>query len=141
LVDRNTGGPSHVGWTGFARGHGADPAKLGPEEWAVRTVGKDLVLTGGRPRGTLYAVYEFLEQDLGCHWLDERTEVVPSRPTLPLPHLRRTGKPAFRSREVYDLVRGFNETESGWTGSSWCARRTGHAPEVGRTGPRRSARW
>ncbi len=103
----------YVGWTSFARGHGADPSQLGPEEWVVRTVGKDLVLTGGRPRGTLYAVYEFLEQDLGCHWLDERTEVVPSRPKLALPHLRRTGKPAFRSREVYDLVRGLNETEPG----------------------------
>lgn len=106
-------GAIYVGWTSFTRSHGTDPAKLGPEEWAVRTVGKDLIITGGRPRGTLYGVYEFLEQDLGCHWLDERTEVVPSRPTLLLPDIRRTGKPAFRSREVYDAVRGLNETETG----------------------------
>ena len=39
----------------------------------IRTVGDNLILTGGRPRGTLYAVYEFLERPVGCHWLDRET--------------------------------------------------------------------
>ena len=41
---------------------------LGPEEYIIRTVGEDLLLVGGRPRGSLYAVYSFLEDDLG--WLE-----------------------------------------------------------------------
>jgi hypothetical protein len=65
----------YVGWTKYARRQGIDPAGLGEEEWIIRTVGRDLVLTGGRPRGTLYAVYEFLERSVGCHWLDRETEI------------------------------------------------------------------
>jgi hypothetical protein len=50
----------------------ADPgfraASLKPEEVLVRTEGNDLLLVGGSPRGTLYAVYTFLEDVLGCRW-------------------------------------------------------------------------
>jgi hypothetical protein len=109
----------YLGWGAFARAHGVEPATLGPEEWAVRTVGKDLIITGGRPRGTLYRVYEFLEQDLGCHWLDERAEVVPGRPGLSLPEIHRTGKSAFCSREVYDYVRGPMLAEPGFREEYW----------------------
>ena len=52
----------HVGQTAFAKEQGIDAAKLGPEEWVMRTVGNDLILTGGRPRGTLYAVYRCLAE-------------------------------------------------------------------------------
>ncbi len=31
--------------------------------------GPDLLLVGGRPRGTLYAVYAFLEETVGVRWL------------------------------------------------------------------------
>ena len=34
---------------------------LDAEGIVIRTVGDDLILAGGRPRGTLYAVYTFLE--------------------------------------------------------------------------------
>ena len=74
---------------------------LGPEEFVVRTVGRDLLLVGGRPRGTLYAVYSFLEDDLGCRWLtwyDE--ESVPQRRTLTVPSLSRRGGPAMAVRDI-----------------------------------------
>ncbi len=94
-------GPAiYLGWTAFARTQGIDPAALGEEEWVLRTVGEDLVLSGGRPRGTLYAVYEFLEDEVGCHWLDRRTEVVPSRPTLAVRPLAVQTKPHFWLRQV-----------------------------------------
>ena len=89
-------------WAGLntRRGTGSTPAKLGEEEWVIRSVGEDLVLTGGRPRGTLYAVYEFLERQVGCHWLDKDTEIIPSRPTLALGKLDIQAKPWFWKREV-----------------------------------------
>ena len=68
----------YVGWTQYATRHDIDTSKLGEEEWVIRTIDDDLVLTGGRPRGTMYAVYEFLEDHVGCHWLDRKTEVIPS---------------------------------------------------------------
>ncbi|MBT4818072.1 MAG: DUF4838 domain-containing protein [Lentisphaerae bacterium] len=90
----------YVGWTEFAASNGIDGAALGEEEWIIRTVGNDLILTGGRPRGTMYAVYEFLEDYVGCHWLDRKTEVIPSKPTLEIGSLNVQAKPAFWQRAL-----------------------------------------
>jgi len=62
------------------RGIRNEASALGEEEWVIRTIGNDLLLTGGRPRGTMYAVYEFLEDHVGCHWLDRKTDVIPAKP-------------------------------------------------------------
>ncbi len=94
------GSAIYLGWTAFARGQGIDPDALGEEEWVLRTVGDNLILTGGRPRGTLYAVYEFLEEEVGCHWLDRRTEVVPERSTLVVKPLDVQAKPHFWERQI-----------------------------------------
>jgi uncharacterized protein DUF4838/glycosyl hydrolase family 67 len=90
----------YVGWTDFAGRH-VKLSTLGQEDWIIKTVGPNLILTGGRPRGTLYAVYEYLEQKLGCHWLDEFTEVVPFTPELKLPTMNIKGRPLLRSRMIY----------------------------------------
>jgi len=42
--------------------------EFGPEEFSLKTVGRNIVITGGRPRGVMYGVYTFLEK-LGCRWL------------------------------------------------------------------------
>ena len=47
---------------------GIDYDALGADGLVMKTVGDHLVLTGGRPRGTLYAVYEFLDTELRCRW-------------------------------------------------------------------------
>ncbi|HPK00503.1 MAG TPA: DUF4838 domain-containing protein [Candidatus Hydrogenedentes bacterium] len=93
-----------VGPTQFAASQGIDFTSVGPEEWVIRTVGRDdLILAGGRPRGTLYAVYHFLEDVLGVHWWNAWEETVPQNSTLRLGPLDHTGKPAFRSRDIYML--------------------------------------
>ncbi|MBR5024941.1 MAG: hypothetical protein IKX48_07725, partial [Victivallales bacterium] len=51
----------YVGETEFAKKAITDYAKLEAEQWVIKTVGGNLILGGGRPRGTVYAVYEFLE--------------------------------------------------------------------------------
>jgi hypothetical protein len=91
----------YVGWTKFAAQHGIETARLGEEEWVIRTVGENLIITGGRPRGTLYAVYEFLEQQVGCHWLARDTEIVPSRRTLEFPKPSLQAKPCIWMRNIY----------------------------------------
>lgn len=90
-----------VGGTDLAARHKIDAAQLDGEEWIIRTVEPDLMIVGGRPRGTLYGVYAFLERELGCHWLDHNTEVVPRIPELRLEKLDRRGKPAFWFRSIY----------------------------------------
>ncbi len=43
---------------------------LGAEGIVIRTRGTDLILAGGEPRGTLYSVYTFLEDNVGCPLVD-----------------------------------------------------------------------
>jgi len=93
----------YVGPTAFAERHGLDASAMGPEAWVMRTVDRHLVLAGGRPRGTLYAVYRFLEDVVGVRWWNPFEESAPSRPTLVVEQLDRKGEPTFRYRDIYML--------------------------------------
>jgi hypothetical protein len=90
----------HVGSTAAARAAGIDVDALGPEAWVIRTTSGGLVLCGGRPRGTLYAVYRFLEDHVGVRWWSPFEEFVPARKTLSVRAIDRTGSPAFAYREI-----------------------------------------
>jgi len=74
---------------------------LGQDGILMRTVGQDLLLAGGRPRGTLYAVYTFLEEVVGCRWWTATESFIPKRPTLEVPDLDRTYAPKLRCREAF----------------------------------------
>ena len=74
---------------------------LGWDGIFMRTVGQDLLLAGGRPRGTLYAVYTFLEEIVGCRWWTATESFIPKRPTLEVPDLDRTYVPKLRYREAF----------------------------------------
>ncbi len=78
-----------------------EAAELGGEEFVIRSAGPHLAIVGGRPRGTLYGVYTFLENYLGVRWLTSRVTNVPRRPTVPLPSVTRRERPAFEYREVF----------------------------------------
>ena len=60
---------------------------LGAEGIVLKTVGDDLILAGGRPRGTLYAVYTFLEDQLGCRWWSSTESTIPKKPTIAVDRL------------------------------------------------------
>ena len=89
-----------VGCTRRAAAIGISGHGLSDEQWVIRPAGEDLIIAGGRPRGTLYAVYEFLERLVGCHWLDETTDIIPSLHTLRLRVTSSTGRPAFWYRFI-----------------------------------------
>jgi hypothetical protein len=65
--------------------------------------GSSLVLTGaeGSKRGTLYAVYEFLEREVGVRWWTHTEESAPTTPTLTIRPLDVRYRPPFFFREVY----------------------------------------
>jgi len=90
----------YVGQTQRAAGIGVDFGKLGEEEWVLRTTKEDLILTGGRPRGTLYAVYEFLETQAGCRWVTPNIEVIPPNADFTISALDARGQPGFAWRET-----------------------------------------
>jgi hypothetical protein len=96
-------GPSiYVGQTRFAQAQGLSFAGYDAEEWLIKAVGADIVIGGGRPRGTLYGVYEFLEKEVGVLWMDENDTHIPRHTTLTIPGtLARRGKPAFWIRGIF----------------------------------------
>jgi len=98
-----------VGPSAAARALGDPAGEPGDEGWVLRTVGDRLLLYGVRPRGTLYAVYEFLERHVGVRWWTPYEEWVPSRPDLDVPVLDERGAPAFGYRDISlgDVNRAF----------------------------------
>ncbi|MBN2594247.1 MAG: DUF4838 domain-containing protein, partial [Sedimentisphaerales bacterium] len=74
---------------------------LGSDGIVIRTVGDDLILAGGRPRGTLYAVYTFLEEHVGCRWWSSKASTIPIKPTLKIGQLNIRYVPALEYRESF----------------------------------------
>ncbi len=78
-----------------------DWTKIGHDGIVIRTVGNKLILAGGEPRGTLYAVYTFLEDSVGVRWWAGGEETVPTRKTLSIPALNTVYTPKLRYREAF----------------------------------------
>ena len=91
-----------------------DCATLAPEEWVLKSVGKRLIVAGGRPRGTYYAACHLLEDYLGVRWWNAVEESVPQRKTLDFTAINVRKKPIIRYRDIYML----EEPEAG----AFCAR-------------------
>jgi len=74
---------------------------LGHDGIVIKTDGETLFLAGGRPRGTLYAVYSFLEDVAGCRWWSSTESTIPSAPTLILPPTETLYTPKLMYREAF----------------------------------------
>jgi hypothetical protein len=74
---------------------------LGGEQLTIHTAGSRLLLAGGRPRGTLYAVYRFLYTQCGVRWWTPWAYKTPHREDLSIDDLAIDEKPAFESRDPY----------------------------------------
>ena len=75
--------------------------ELGSDGIILKTHENTLFLCGDEPRGTLYAVYEFLEEVVGCRWWTSTEEHVPERTRLAVPELDTIYTPPFRYRELW----------------------------------------
>jgi hypothetical protein len=85
-----------------------DWAALGQDGIVIKTVGNRLILAGGRPRGTLYAVFQFLEDDVGCRWWTPDAITIPHRPTLSASVKDVTYRPVFDYRGDYSNITNRN---------------------------------
>ena len=78
------------------------PAKYGPEDLRIIVNPREIVIAGGRPRGTLYGVYTYLEDYLGIRFLTaEHTHVPPLKQPCPLPAIDRYYAPPIPWRYTY----------------------------------------
>jgi len=80
---------------------GLDIGSLGKEGFVIQTKGPHLVLAGGRQRGTLYAVYTFLEDYLGCRWYSSKVTRIPKKKVIEIPSINVTQKPIPEYRETF----------------------------------------
>lgn len=78
----------------------SDP-KLKEEEYALKLVGGNLVISGGGKRGPLYGCYTFLQDVLGCRWFTSKIARIPKNPNLAVSSLNIHDKPAFEYRDPY----------------------------------------
>lgn len=89
-----------------ASGHSA-VEELKPDQIVLWSVGDRLHLFGARPRGTLYAVYEFLEESVGILWLSAEVTVVPRlSPSWEVPAWNTQYAPPLYMRSVQTAVNG-----------------------------------
>ena len=77
-----------------------DFASLGKEGFVIRTAPPHFVLAGGRPRGSLYAVYTFLEDHLGCRWFTQTVSRIPKRERIDLGPISDRQVPVFEWRDL-----------------------------------------
>ena len=73
--------------------------------------GKDrLILAGDRPRGSIYAVYGFLEDFLDCRFLTAHVETVPRRDRIVIRNnIHKTFVPPFTYREAFLCMNYINQ--------------------------------
>lgn len=78
-------------------------SELGDDGIVLRKAGDSLVITGadGAPRGTLYAVYEFLERVAGVRFWTRTEEHVPRSSDLRVAELDVRYRPEIAIREIY----------------------------------------
>ena len=79
--------------------------------FCLKTLGSRLVISGDRPRGTLYAVYEFLER-LGVRFFAPDVTRVPKVPRLAVPALDEVHAPAFRGRG--HMLYAVQQSDNAW---------------------------
>ena len=90
-----------VGYNNLAQAAFGDPAPEADDETVFcRTKDGNLYLYGGSVRGTIYAVYTFLERNLGIRWYTPEFTKVPATERLDLPEEDFVQSPAVRFRFV-----------------------------------------
>ena len=72
--------------------------KLGPDEIVMQSKGDTLVLAGGRPRGTIYSIGRFLQEQCGVRYWTAWATNIPHRATLQIPKLNVRYQPPFEYR-------------------------------------------
>lgn len=88
-------------------------AALKEEEILVRAQGRDLILAGGSPRGTLYAVFTFLEDVVGCRWWTPAAWHVPRKRSLSVKPFSIRFAPPLEYREPFWFV-AFSPEWASW---------------------------
>ena len=82
-----------------------DTSSYGIEEYIIKTEGKNLIITGGEQRGTIYGVYSFLEDYIGCRFFAEDCEVIYKADEIVIPaDINVRFKPNLEYRDIDEYI-------------------------------------
>lgn len=82
-----------------------DVPRLGDDGFTIRTAGNHMAIVGGGGKGTLYGVYGFLEDYLGCRFYTPDVRKIPRQEFLELPSsIDTTQVPPIQFRELYYTI-------------------------------------
>ena len=98
ICSSTTGNGIYVGPSGFLD---VDYGQLRPDEIIIKSQNKNLFLSGARPRGSLYAVYTFLEDYIGIRWWTADVSHIPTLENITIPQLDVQYAPPFAVREAF----------------------------------------
>lgn len=88
---------------------GIDLKAIGQDGIVIKSKDGSLFLAGGKPRGTLYAVYAFLEDIVGVRWWTPGECYIPRKPDLEIDGPDISYVPPLQLREVFS--RAFNRLD------------------------------
>ena len=71
------------------------------EDFQYYSEGQNIRIHGLGGRGIINAIYDFLENELGIHWLTSETTIIPHIQSYTIRPIKREGKPAFTTRLNY----------------------------------------
>jgi hypothetical protein len=80
---------------------GADAPADADESFRYCNSGADILIYGGRMRGTMYGVMSFLENEFGCRWYTPEVSVIPHKDSFIFNWLDHFEKPGIRVRNDF----------------------------------------
>jgi hypothetical protein len=80
---------------------GATAPALLDESFRYVSSGPDILIYGGKQRGTMYGVMAFLENELGCRWYTPSVSVIPGKEEIILGRLDHSEAPGIRVRNNF----------------------------------------
>lgn len=86
---------------------------LHEDGFVIRTVDRDLYLSGHSPKADLYAAYDFIDRELGCRKFSAEEEYIPKKQTITLEQMHRVEEPSFSLRKM-DFPGAFDGKYANW---------------------------
>lgn len=87
---------------------------LEKDGFTIRTVEKKLIIAGGSHKGTLYGVYTFLEDYLGCKMYTPDVKVILKSSDISIPTINITQVPKIKYRELHIPSARFSKEFCDW---------------------------
>ncbi len=81
--------------------------RLEDDGFTIKTENDDLIIAGGKKKGSLNGVYSFLERYLGCRMYTPTAEFVPKQRTLSLAPFEDTQVPVIAFRDAFSYDPGY----------------------------------